>query len=505
MTVAPAYDWIRHHAAYTPDALAVVDLHSGRRMDYRAFDRRVDACANFLREGLGVGVGDRVAILAHNSSDHFELKFACRRIGAIFLPLNWRLALPELEFIAGDAEPRVLIAGDGFMEVARAIQKSVGTPHLLDCCDGADSRYERGLAKSVGRAAVEPQTHDDTWALVYTSGTTGRPKGARLTHGQAVYHAVNSSMAVEITRNTVNLAVLPLFHVGGLHLFSCCVFHFGGAVLVMRTFDPGDFLGYLADEDLGITHAFGVPTNFLFASQHEDFAKTDLSRLVCVGVGGASPPLTLLETYAERGVIVQNGWGMTETCTLGTIISKDRALEKIGSSGQAVMHTSLRIVDPEGRDVGTDETGELWIKGPTITPGYWNRPDANESSFTDGWFHTGDAARMDEEGFVTIVDRYKDMFISGGENVYPVEVENVIYQLDGIAETAVIGVGDDRWGEVGRAFVVTKDGSNLTEEAIVGHCRQNLAGFKVPKSVRFLDELPHNATGKILKHQLPRD
>ncbi|WP_417518317.1 acyl-CoA synthetase [Minwuia sp.] len=500
----PAYDWIAHHAAYQADALATVDLHSGRRRTYAEFHRRVDRCALFLKAELGVAKGDRVAMLAHNSTDHFDVEFACRRIGAIFLPLNWRLAVPELEFIVGDADPRVLIAGAEFMEQARAIQKSTGTPHLVECADGAASAFETGIEKAQGACAIEPLTHDDTWALVYTSGTTGRPKGARITHGQAFYNAVNSAMKCELTRKSVNLTFLPLFHVGGLQLFANGVFHLGGTNVVMRAFDPEDFLAVLSDADLGITHGFGVPTNFLFASQLDAFASADLSRLVCIGVGGASPPLTLLETYAARGIVLQNGWGMTETCTLGTLLSKERAMDKIGSSGQAAMHTSIRIVDPDGNDLPANETGELWIKGPTITPGYWNRPEANEKSFTDGWFHTGDAARMDEEGFVTIVDRYKDMFISGGENVYPVEVENVIYQLDGVAEAAVIGVPDDRWGEVGRAFVVTRAGSNLNDEAIISHCKDNLATFKVPKSVRFMDELPHNATGKVTKHELPK-
>ena len=501
----PVYDWISHHAGVTPEAMAVIDLYSGRRQTYRDFDARVDACALYLRDGLGVGKGDRVAMLAHNSSDHFEVEFACRRIGAIFLPLNWRLAVPELEFIVGDADPKALIAGAEFMDAARVVAKTVGTPHLVQCADGEPSDYEKGLAATRGKCPIEPLVHDDTWALVYTSGTTGRPKGARITHGQAFFNAVNAAMKCELTCRSVGLVFLPLFHVGGLQLFANPNFHIGATNVVMRTFDPLHFLNVLSDPELGVSHAFGVPTNFLFASQLEEFADADLSRIVCLGIGGADCPQSLLETYAERDIILQNGWGMTETCTLGTLLPRHRAMEKIGSAGQAVMHTSVRVVDEQGRDVPAGVNGELWIKGPTITPGYWNRPDANATEFTDGWFHTGDAACMDEEGFVTIVDRYKDMFISGGENVYPAEIENVIYGLDGVAETAVIGVADDRWGEVGRAFVVTRQGSNLTEDAIIGHCRDNLAKFKVPKSVRFMDELPHNATGKVTKHQLPRD
>lgn len=500
----PSYDWIAHHAINMPDKPATIDLHSGRRMDYSAFNARVDACGNFLKN-LGVAMGDRVAMLAHNSTDHFEVEFACRRIGAIFLPLNWRLAVPELEFIVGDAAPRVLIAGTEFLSDAAQVQKTAGTEHLIECAGGEPSAYENGLSAGKGPCLIEPLTLDDTWALVYTSGTTGRPKGARVTHGQAFFNAVNSAMKCRMTVDSVNLTFLPIFHIGGLQLNANGAFHLGGTNVVMRTFDPLDFLNTLSDPEIGITHGFGVPTNFLFASQLPEFATADLSRLICIGVGGASAPEALLQTYADRGVILQNGWGMTETCTLGTLLSRERALDKLGSTGQAVMHTSLKVVDDAGGELPRGETGELWIKGPTVTPGYWNRPDANEKDFTDGWFHTGDAARMDDEGFVFIVDRYKDMFISGGENVYPAEVENALYQLDGIAETAVIGIPDDRWGEVGRAFVVTRPGANLDEEAITSHCRDQLAGFKVPKSVRFMDELPHNATGKITKHLLPKD
>jgi len=282
-------------------------------------------------------------------------------------------------------------------------------------------------------------------------------------------------------------------------------FHLGAPVTIMRQFDPQQALDLLSNPASGITHVFGVPTNFLFISQLPGFEQARFDHLVSVGIGGAASPIALLQLYADKGVLFQQGWGMTETCTIGTLLSKDRALDKIGSSGQQVLHADLRIVDDQGRDLPANQTGELLIKGPTITPGYWRRPEANKTTLVDGWLHTGDAAYVDDEGFYYIVDRWKDMFISGGENVYPAEVEDALYRLPQVAEAAVIGIADAKWGEVGRAFIVLKEGAKITDEDVLEHCARNLARFKIPKTIRFVKELPHNATGKVTKHALPRD
>jgi fatty-acyl-CoA synthase len=312
-------------------------------------------------------------------------------------------------------------------------------------------------------------------------------------------------MLTELTRSSKGLTYLPQFHIGGICLYAMPCFHLGAPVAIMRQFDAQQALDLLARPDSGITHVFGVPTNFLFMSQLPDFAAARFDHLVSVGIGGAASPIALLELYAEKGVMFQQGWGMTETCTIGTLLSKERALDKIGSSGQQVLHADLKIIDDQGRELPPGKTGELMIKGPTVTPGYWRRPEANSTALVDGWLHTGDAAYVDEEGFYFIVDRWKDMFISGGENVYPAEVEDTLYRIPDIAEAAVIGIADDKWGEVGRAFIVLKEGSRLNADDILEHCARNLARFKIPKSVRFLAELPHNATGKVTKHALPRD
>ncbi len=337
---------------------------------------------------------------------------------------------------------------------------------------------------------------------MYTSGTTGRPKGATITYGMTFYNTVNLGLPMQVGPSTVALTELPVFHTGGLNCFSNVVFHAGGAVLVAKSFEPGATLALIDDPKVGLTHFFGVPANYLFMSQHPDFATTDFSRLQTAGIGGAPTPIPLLETYAERGISLQQGYGMTETGPAVLVQDAELALATPGSAGVPVMHTEVRLVDKAGRDAAPGTVGELWVKGPNITPGYWNRPDATREAFTDGWLHTGDAARLGDDGSYYIVDRWKDMYISGGENVYPAEVENAIFDLDAVAEVAVIGLPDQRWGEVGCAVIARKPGASLETDAVIAHCHGRLARFKIPKSVVFVDELPHNATGKVLKRIL---
>ena len=505
MTI-PANDWIAHHARFTPEQEAMHDLASGRHFTYQEMHDRVEQAALYLRDGLGVGDGDRVAVLCHNDTDMFEIQFACRRLGAIFLPLNWRLAVPELEYICNDASPRALLYGTEFADEAAEIQRLSGVPAIASLNNGGASDYEAGLADASGTIVVPPRELTDIWTVMYTSGTTGRPKGAKITYQMAVFNSIQCAMTVEISARSKNLVFLPIFHTGGLNVYANPMFHTGGTNVVPRGFDPAYFLDLLSDKEMNLTHGLGVPTNFLMLAQEPNFATADLSHIICLSVGGAAAPLSLIEEYGSKGIKLQQGWGMTETGPLGLMLSGEQALAKVGSSGLPPLYVGLRIVDEAGDEVTPGETGELLIKAPTVTPGYWNREAEHGDFFTsDGWFHTGDAARQDEDGYYYIVDRTKDMFISGGENVYPVEVENVIFQLDGVLENAVIGMPDEKWGEVGRARVVLKPGSNLDADAVIDHCQSQLARFKVPKQVRFMDELPHNATGKVLKHELPRD
>lgn len=495
-------DWIAYHAACTPDRPAMTDVHSNRSFTYREMETRCSRLGRFLREVCGVGRGDRVAVLSHNSTDIFEIQFACRKIGAAFVPLNWRLAEVEIAAIIENAAPRVLFHGDEFQDVARHLRESGRVPKIIDLRDGSPSAFEQGINSTEPLRSSESVSHDDVFAIMYTSGTTGRPKGVIITHRMTIFSGLNGMMKADVTGGSTGLTFLPLFHVGGLFLMANFIFHAGGHNMIMRSFDPSQALSILADSSLRITHAFGVPTNFALMSEQPAFAACDLSHVKCLMVGGASSPISLLESYAGRGIRLQQGWGMTETATLGIVLAADAAFNKIGSAGLAVMHGELSIFDETFLPVTRGDVGQLAIRGPTVTPGYWRQDGATRAAFHRDWFLTGDAARQDDDGFYYIVDRWKDMYISGGENVYPAEIENVLSAVNGIAEAAVIGVPDDKWGEVGCAFIALREGAKITSAEIVGRCEASLARFKLPKYIRFVDDIPHTAAGKISKPEL---
>jgi fatty-acyl-CoA synthase len=501
-----AADWIARHARYQPQAEAALDLSSGRRFSYAQFDARITRAASWLAAAYGVLRGDRVAVLSKNDTDVFEIQFACQRLGAIFVPLNWRLAVAELRFICADCGPKLLMYGLEFAEAAHELCAG-GVGKIASLANGGASDYERGLAQSGEASPASCAVDlDDIWMIMYTSGTSGRPKGAQITYRMCAFNAIHCAVMVGLTARSRNLVVLPMFHTGGLNIYANPTFHTGGTNVVLRDFEPARLLALLADKALGITHLMGVPTHFAMLAEQPGLAEADLSHLQCIGIGGSPAPRALIEAYGRLGIVLRQGWGMTETGPVGLLISQDMALAKAGSCGLPPPYTELRICDAEGRDVARGETGELLIRGPNVTPGYWNNPPGARDAFTaDGWLKTGDAARQDEDGYYYIVDRWKDMFISGGENVYPAEIESVIAELDGIAEVAVIGVTHPKWGEVGRAFAVLKTGVAIEPDEIIDHCRGRLARYKVPREVRLVEALPHTGSGKIAKRELSRE
>ncbi len=495
------YDWLAHYARMSPDRDCWTDLHSGRAFTFAQADDRCCRLATHLATNCGVAKGDRIAVLAMNSTDMMEVHSACAKLGAIFVPMNWRLEAPEIDFILSDASPQVLIYDTANAPTVSALTESV--PHLIETTGGGgDTQYEQCIAGSNGDHPRPEVTLDDTWTLLYTSGTTGRPKGAPNTYRMALINAVNLGPASEITPSSKGITVLPLFHTGGLNCYATVLLHNGGSSLIMRAFDPGQALQLINDPDVGMTHFFGVPAIYLFMAQHPEFQTTDFSRLVRCGVGGAPTPVPLAETYIAKGISLVQGFGMSETSPLVSMQTLELGRTKIGSAGRCGLHAELKIMREDGEQAGADEVGELWVRGPNITPGYWNRPDANESEWVDGWFKTGDAARLDADGDLWIVDRWKDMYISGGENVYPAEVENTLFRLDGVADGAIVGAPDEKWGEVGVAFVVRAEGTELSEDDVIGWFHGKVARFKIPTRVIFTDVLPRNATGKVLKREL---
>lgn len=496
------FDWIAHHAAAGGDRLALVELATGRRYTYAALNERVARLASHLRQVGGVRAGDRVAALALNCAALVELMFACSRIGAVYLPLNWRLTVAELSYILQDAEPALLAIDEDNAVKGVALQDQGFTGQLLHL-PGQDPRaYERLLADAEPEARHATVHHDDVQMLMYTSGTTGFPKAALITYGMVFWNAINVGLPALVSPEARLLAVMPMFHTGGLNLFANPVFHAGGSVALMRSFNAGTMLAALSDPDLAITHTFAVPTAYQAMMQHSSFADVDLSRLRFVCVGGAATPPHVLEKWAARGVPLANGYGMTETSPAVTLLLPRDALRKRGSVGRPLLHTQIRIVDASGRDVPVGEPGELWVRGPNVTPGYWRNEKASADAFADGWLKTGDIVRRDADGFCYVIDRAKDLYISGGENVYPAEVEQVISQLAGVAESAVIGIPDERWGETGIAFVSFEPGIVLEEALVIEHCAAHLARFKVPRRILFVDSLPRTSTGKIHKPTL---
>jgi len=494
------FDWIKRHAERTPDKIALVDAHTGREFTYAQFNERANRFASFLKDELGINSGERVSILAANSSDYYEILFACGKIGAILNTLNWRLAPPELEYILTDCFPRALIYEPDFAAAVDELRPKVGCEFYVVMGNSAPKdewTYEGALKSGDPAGIAQPVLkYTDTWAILYTSGTTGRPKGAQVTFGNFFYNAVGMGQAIQLTSEDVNLNVLPTFHAGGLGLYAGPIFHAGGTLIVMRAFTPDDFLQLM--EKWQVTVILLVPSIYLMLAQFPDFEKYNLSPARHWGSGGSTLPPSLVEQYAEKGIIIQQGFGMTETGPTVFLIDKENAVRKAGSVGKPVLHTDVCIRDEAGNVLGPNEVGELCIRGGNVTTGYWNHPEA----LVDGWLHSGDAAKFDEEGYYYIVDRWKDMFISGGENVYPAEVENVIYEHPAVAEVAVIGVPHPKWQEVGKAIVVIKENHELTESEIIAFCQGKLARYKIPKSAAFVDVLPRNAAGKVLKREL---
>ena len=494
--------WLIKREQIAPNKEAVVDRD--RRITYGQLNRRVNRLAGALAE-LGLQNGDRLAVLSYNCSEFVEIIFAAAKLGLMVVPLNWRLTASELGFMLDDSDTKVLIFDPELSGLAGEIRQALNLDTLIALGAEPELRalpYEDLLNRQRGDEPepVKPVDLDAPHIIMYTAGTTGKPKGAVLSQGASFWNALNLQLAMEFNQADRDLLALPMFHIGGIGLFTLPMLYVGATVVIQRTFDPAETLKLLVQEDISLF--FGVPAMFLFIIQNDGFKAEAFEKVRVVMSGGAPLPASLVKEYHQAGITLQQGFGMSEAAPSIATLGRDRALAKAGSIGRPVFHLNARIVDNGGRLLGPDQVGELLIKGPNVMQGYWNRPQANEEAFVDGWFRTGDLARMDGDGDLYIVDRKKDMFISGGENVYPAEVEDAIYELEQVAEAAVIGVPDKKWGEVGRAFVVVKDGMSLSEAQCLDHLKTKLAKYKIPKSVVFLEALPRNAAGKVLKKTL---
>jgi fatty-acyl-CoA synthase len=494
-------DWLGKRDLLTPNRLALVDDASGCRYTYHQLNERANRLASAMRSRCGIRKGDRIAVLARNRIEVLDLLFASGKLGAMLVPLNWRLVRRELSYLIHDCGARILIAGPEYRDVATGLCRecSIDSPLILSE-PGQFGDFENLLAVGSPEPVTVDVDLDDPHLILYTSGTTGRPKGAVLPHRVMVWNSLNTNVGWDLHADDVSIIHTPLFHTGGINVLTLPIFHVGGAMVLMQDWDPQRCLELIQAE--GVTVFFAVPVMFQTMLNAPNFADTDFSKVRFFISGGAPCPVPIIRQYQQRGVPFRQGYGLTEVSVNCFTLNPEDAERKAGSVGRPNFHLDARLVGEDGRDVALGEVGELWLRGPTVCAGYWNNPDATAAAITDGWFHTGDLARIDEDGYYYIVERKKDMFISGGENIYPAEVESVLYEHPAVAECAVIGVADTTWGEVGRALVQRHAGSSVDEEALLAHCRERLARYKVPRRVVFVDDLPHTSSGKIYKPEL---
>lgn len=498
-------DIAERNAQLYPEKEAVI--FKGQRITYLNLYKRINSLAKGLLN-LGVKKGDIVAILSKNRSEYIELTFAINKIGAAWLPLNFRLAIDELVYILNDAKAKVLISEKDYYNILDNVKdKILSVNKYIWMSEDKESKdennYERIIKSNLGaEVPTEEVGLNDLSRLIYTSGTTSYPKGAMISYGNL--HWKNLSHIVDLGFNSADktLIVAPLFHVGGMDLSATNILHVGGSIVILEKFDPIEILKTIESEK--ITQMWLAPSMINMLFQEPTFNKYNLTSLRFVIAGGEKMPLPLIKEFVQRlpHTWLSDAYGMTETVSGDTFLKKDEMMSKLGSVGRPVLHLRLRIVDETDNDVPPKSIGEIVLKGPKVFLGYWNNEKATVESFKSGWFHTGDIGYLDNDGYLYIVDRKKDMIISGGENIASAEVERVIDELREVKEVAVIGIPHPKWLEVPKAFVVLKPGTELSGQKIIDYCANHLAKFKVPKEIEFMNELPRNVSGKVMKKEL---
>ncbi len=494
-------DWLHKRACLSPQQTALVDRVGGHELTFAQWNMQANRTANFLR-ALGVQKGDCVSVYASNCAAYLDLLFACGKIGAILHNLNWRLTVFELRGILLQAAPKVLCYSPEWRPQVDELR-----PMLAGCqivALGEPAAGERALSEREqhDRVLSEPADlrFEDPWAIFYTGGTTGLPKGAVLTHGNMTWNSINTVTSWGLTADDCAALQLPLFHIGGPNIFMLPLLHVGGRTILCRNFDVEETFDLI--ESGVLTLYVGVPTMFLMLQQHPRWPHADFSRLKLVISGGASCPLPVMQKFWDRGIDFKMGYGLTEAAGNNFWLPPADVRRKIGSVGFPLFHIDMKIGRPDGSRCDAQEAGELLIRGPHVMAGYWRQPKETAAVLREGWLHTGDLAKQDEEGYFYIIGRSKDMFISGGENVYPAEVESALHAHPAVAEAAVIGVPHEKWGEVGKAFIVVEQGKQLKQEELLAFLRQRLAKYKIPQQFEFVAALPKTAIGKIDKKAL---
>jgi fatty-acyl-CoA synthase len=488
----------------TPQKEAIVDNILNERYTFEAMDKRANQVARILLN-RGVEKGDRVGVYSKNRFDFLDILFACGKVGAILTPFNIRLTTPEIEYLLRKTDPSMVFYDPDlespFRELIPSLEKKQVVVMGKKNSDSYENLHSLMMKNSSSPVERPTLTLDDSYLIVFTGGTTGLPKGAVLSHGLVFWNSVNTIVSWGLRPDDIQPLLFPLFHTGGINVLLVPFYHLGATSIIMGDFNVDATLKVIEDEKCSIV--IGVPTMFNMMSESKRFVKTSFDSVRVFVSGGAPCPVAIMEKYWARGKILKMGYGLTEVGPNNFYLPESEVKRKPSSVGFPVFHCDMKIVDKDNNEVPTGEVGELMLRGPHIFTGYWEEPEESKKTIEpDGWVHTGDLVMRDEEGFYFITGRKKDMFISGGENVFPTEIEELLYKHPAILEAAVIGVPHEKWGEVGKAFMVLKEGETLTEEEALAYLDGKLARYKIPKHYEFKDELPKSAAGKILKREL---
>lgn len=501
-------DWLKKWNLYSPSAIALKDGDTGAELTYKGFYELSVRAARVLKSKYDIKRGDRIAVLSTNEIEYIYLFFAAQRLGAVLVPINFRLTPREITHIVKDSDPRLVIYHSEFTNLLKevsndtSLNKFASLKIIPSVSNGSSDESFQSLVAATNFSECETSFRsefDDAVMILYTSGTTGSPKGAVLTHKTLFWNSINTSLRLNLSQSDCAVIFLPLFHTGGWNVLTTPFIHRGAKIVLIKKFEADAILGLSEKEKA--TLLFGVPTTMDMMARHESFKSINLGSLRYAIVGGEPMPIELIKTWHQKGIPVRQGYGLTEFGPNVFSLNEEDSLRKIGSIGFANFYIDTKIVDENNQVVKPGEIGELALRGPMMMKEYWKNPKATEETIREGWLHTGDLVRQDKDGFFFVVGRKKDMYISGGENVYPPEIEQVLRTCPGVREVAVIGTQDEKWGEVGKAFVV-KDNEGLTEDSIKEFCSQNLAKFKIPKYFMFMDALPKGDSGKILKKNL---
>jgi fatty-acyl-CoA synthase len=501
-TIAMIYqqDWLARWAMYSPQKIALKEFETGRTATYSMLNKMANRVANRLTYHYKINKGDRIAVLADFCIEYVILFSAAQKAGFVLVPLNYRLAPPEISYMLQNSMPKLVIAEDKY--------KTLLTPEKqIDCWRSEDFTTFCFTKENISEDELFPLANiedDDPLFLLYTSGTTSFPKGAIYSYKMLFWNSINTSISLIINQEGRTINFAPPFHTGGWNVLLTPFLHHGGYICMLKKFDASTILHLLQEEN--ITIFFGVPTMLKMIADEPDFEAAQFPNLHYVVVGGEPMPIPLIERWGKKNIPIRQGYGMTEVGPNLTSLHQDDATRKKGSIGRPNFYVQIKVVDENGQDCPPGVSGELWLSGPIVTPGYWQNEEATVKAFSGDkkWFRSGDIVIRDEENYLFVVDRLKNMFISGGENVYPAELERVLLQHPSVSEAAVIGVPDEKWGEVGKAFIVIKKEMHCTAEELMNHCKNNLAKFKIPKHIVFIEVMPKNDSGKINRMMLKK-